>query len=285
MNKPNPRTLVAALALLAVAACSTAPSKPDGAAAVREKLTQLQSDPQLAGRAPVALKDAEIAVRTAETPTDNNELARHRVVIADRKVDTARALAQSRYAEDQRKTLAEQRDTARLDSRTREADNARLDAKIARSEANAAREDTAAAQQQSAELQQQITELNGRTTDRGVVVTLGDVLFASGGSTLKDGVPSNLNKLAGFLGKYPDRTVIIEGHTDSVGSADSNLGLSQRRADAVKAYLVDQGVASARLTASGMGEGSPTAGNESATGRQQNRRVEVIISNTVASLK
>jgi outer membrane protein OmpA-like peptidoglycan-associated protein len=313
MNMPTLKILAAATALLAAAACTTAPSKPDGAAAVRAKLTQLQADPQLVGRAPVALKDAEAAVRTAEMPTDDLALARHRVVMADRKVDTARAQAQSRHAEDQLTVLAGQRDAARLASRTREADSARRDARFARSDAAAAerdaesarsdtaiaqeqfaaarsdaasaRTDAAVAQQESADLQQQIAELNARATDRGLVVTLGDVLFASGGSTLRGGTPANLGKLAGFLNKNPDRTVLIEGHTDSIGSADSNMGLSQRRADSVKAYLVSQGVDSARLTASGMGEGSPAASNDSATGRQQNRRVEVIISNTVASLR
>lgn len=318
MNVSNLRILAAALALLAVGACTVAPSKPDGAAAVRAKLSQLQADPQLAGRAPVAMKDAEVAVRAAETPTDDLELARHRVFVADRKVDTARAQAQSRYAEDQRKALAEEREAARLASRTREADNAKRDARsaradaesahrqadaartdasaargeastaqddasMARSDAASARVDTAIAQQQSADLQAQIAELNAKATDRGLVVTLGDVLFATGGSALKGGVPSNLNKLGAFLNKYPDRTVLIEGHTDSVGSAESNVSLSQRRADSVKAYLVGQGVSPGRLGASGKGESSPTADNGTVTGRQQNRRVEVIISNTVAS--
>lgn len=326
MNIPTAsRMLFAAAALLVVGACATPATKPDGAAAVRAKLTQLQGDPQLAGRAPVAMKDAEVAVRNAETPTDDNELARHRVVIADRKVDIARAQAQTRFHEDQRQALSERRETARLDARTREADSARSDARsaradagiaqrqasaarsdasaaqadasvargdadsargdaaAARSQADSARIDTAVAQQQSADLQAQISELNARSTDRGLVVTLGDVLFASGGSTLKGGTPGNLDKLAAFLNKYPDRTVVIEGHTDSVGSDDSNRGLSQRRADSVKSYLVRQGVASTRVTATGMGEGSPAATNDSATGRQQNRRVEVIISNTVAS--
>lgn len=301
MNMPNPRTLAAALALLALVACANSTTRPDGAAAVREKLTQLQADPNLASRAPVAMKDAEAAVVTAELPIADYEtdLGRHRVLMADRKVDIARLQAQSRFSEDQRKTISEQRETSRLDSRTREADNARSDAEVARvdadvarndaalarNQADAARSDTAQAQQQTADLQQQITELNGRTTDRGLVVTLGDVLFASGGSTLKEGAPGNLNKLAGFLNKYPDRTVTIEGHTDSVGSDDSNRSLSQRRADSVKAYLVGQGVASDRLSASGMGEGSPVGDNDSSTGRQQNRRVEVIISNTVTSQK
>jgi len=308
---PNSRILVAALALLAVAACAVSPSKPDGANAVRAKLTDLQGDPQLAGRAPVAMKDAEAAVRTAELPTDDTALGHHRVVVADRKVDTARALAQSRFAEDQRKGIGEQRETARLDSRTREADaakrdaaSAKADASMARSDADLARSDaavardqaasarldtesaridTALAQQQASDLQRQLAELDAKVTDRGFVVTLGDVLFATGRSSLKGGTPGNLDKLAAFLNQYPDRTVIIEGHTDSVGSDDSNTSLSQRRADAVKAYLVAQGVAATRLTAAGLGEGSPTASNDSATGRQQNRRVEVIISNTVTS--
>lgn len=311
MNMPNPRTLAAALALLAVAACTTVPSKPDGAVAVREKLSQLQADPALAGRAPVALKDAEDAVRIAETPTSDVKLAHHRVTIADRKVDIARAQAQSRLAEDELKGFAGQRDAARLDARTREADNARRDATTARSDADAAREDaayanreaalaqqdvalaqqdtaqaqqdTAQAQQQSADLEQQLRELNAKTTDRGIVVTLGDVLFATGGSKLNGATPANLDKLADFLTRHPDRTVLIEGHTDSVGSTASNVSLSQRRADSVKGYLVSHGVSSARLTTSGAGESTPVSDNASATGRQQNRRVEVIISNTETS--
>lgn len=265
-------------------------SKPDGAANARAKLTQLQSDPQLASRAPVAIKDAELAVRAAEQPQQDKELGQHLVFMADRKVDTAIALAQARLSEDQRKGLSEQREGARLDSRTREADAARgdanaarIDADIARSQADSARAAADAANQQSEDLQRQLAALNAKATDRGFVVTLGDVLFATGRSELKGGDANNLSKLAAFLNQYQDRTVVIEGHTDNVGSENSNLGLSQRRADSVKSYLVSQGVAASRLLASGKGEGSPVAGNDSFTGRQQNRRVEVIISNTVTS--
>ncbi len=111
------------------------------------------------------------------------------------------------------------------------------------------------------------------------MLTLGDVLFASGRAELNPGTANNLNQLVTFLGKYPSRTVIIEGHTDSVGDDNYNQGLSQRRADSVRSYLVRHGVDAARITAMGAGESTPVAGNESATGRQQNRRVEVIISN------
>lgn len=113
------------------------------------------------------------------------------------------------------------------------------------------------------------------------MVTLGDVLFETGNAQLRGGTPSNLNKLAEFLNRFDTRTVTIEGHTDSVGSEMSNITLSQQRADSVQFYLVAQGVSSSRITTSGKGESAPIADNESPTGRQQNRRVEVIISNQV----
>ena len=284
------KTLAAAVTSLLLAACAAGMIKPTGAANARSKLTQLQSDPQLASRAPVAINDAELAVRAAEEPRADNDLARHLVFMADHKVDIAWAQAQARLSEDQRKTLSEQREDARLDSRTREADAARSDANAARNEADVARNQADAsrmsadaARLQSEDLQRQLAELNAKATDRGFVVTLGDVLFATGRSELKGNAESNLTKLAAFLNKYPDRTVTIEGHTDNVGGENSNLALSQRRADSVKSYLVGQGVASGRLVASGKGEYSPIARNDSYTGRQQNRRVEVIIANTVTS--
>ena len=329
-NIISSRSLIAvAVASVLLAACASVPVKPAGAVEVRSRLTQLQANPDLASRAPVAIKEADAAVRTAETPELDAELASHRVFMADRKVETARALAEARFAEDQRTGLNEQRERARLDSRTHEADVAksqvaaaradsaeqklaaneargaadaargavdaaqadsarqRLAADEARSAADAARGAATAAQlsadQQAAKLQRQIDELQAKATDRGLVLTLGDVLFTSGQADLKSGATGNLNKLIAFLNDYPSRTVLIEGYTDSVGSDDYNQGLSQRRADTVKTYLVGQGIGSARLVASGKGESSPVAGNESAAGRQENRRVEVIITNPPAA--
>ncbi len=127
------------------------------------------------------------------------------------------------------------------------------------------------------ELQQQVVELQAQVTDRGMVVTLGDALFLSGKADLKSDVTANLSRLVTFLVGYPSRTATIEGYTDSAGSEDYNFGLSQRRADSVKSYLVEQGVGEQRLMALGEGESTPVAGNDSAAGRAQNRRVEVII--------
>jgi len=257
------RTLIATMvASVLLAACAAAPVKPDGAAEVRNKLTQLQSDPNLASRAPQAMKEADTAVQAAEQLQADKDLGAHRVYMADRKVEIARAEAETSFTEEQRAALSAQRESARLDARTREADTAH---------------------QQAAELQRQIDALQAKPTDRGLIVTLGDVLFDTGRANLKPGAASNLNRLVAFLNQYPDRTVRIEGYTDSVGGEDYNQGLSERRADSVKSYLAGEGIGSIRLSASGKGESDPVASNDSAAGRQQNRRVEVIISNPPAA--
>ncbi len=292
------KTLIATtVASVLLAACAAAPLKPDGAAQARDKLTQLQSDPNLASRVPLAMKEADTAVRVAEQPQADKELGAYRVYLADRKVDIARAQAETSFAEDQRTTLSAQRESARLDARTREADAAKgqvataqaegaeqkAAADQARSDADAARLAAAGSEQQAAELQRQIDVLQAKHTDRGLVLTLGDVLFTSGQADLKMGATGNLNKLVAFLNRYPDRTVAIEGYTDSVGSEDYNQGLSERRAESVKSYLTGQGIGSMRLSASGKGKNDPVAGNDSAAGRQQNRRVEVVISDPPAA--
>ncbi len=290
--------IATAVASALLAACATAPSQPTGAADVRSKLLQLQADPNLGSRAPIAIKEAEIAVLAAEQPQPDASLAQHKVYMADRKVERARAQAEARFAEDQRPALSEQRESARLDSRTREADAARTQVAIAladgaeqklaadeaRGAADAAQASAMVSERHAAALQLQIDELNAKPTDRGLVVTLGDVLFISAQADLKGTATGNLNKLVGFLNEYPSRSVMIEGYTDSVGSADYNQGLSQRRADSVRTYLVGQGIGSARLVAVGKGENAPVADNDSASGRQQNRRVEVIIDNPPAAV-
>jgi len=310
MNHSNSmpvRTLIAAAVVAAlIAGCASTPRQPMGSAEVRAKLTQLQSNTNLANRAPVALKDAESAVKVAETPQKDLELAAHRVYIADRKVDTARALAETSAAEAERVTLNQMSEKARLDSRTREVDRAKADASMAQVDAANARADTAEqkvatnqarndadaavlaakvsqdeaalAQQQASELQRQVALLQARPTDRGLVLTLGDTLFATGKSELKSGASANLDRITAFMSEYPNRTALIEGFTDSMGADDYNQQLSQRRADSVKRYLVGKGVGSERLSANGRGENSPVADNESLAGRQQNRRVEVVIS-------
>jgi outer membrane protein OmpA-like peptidoglycan-associated protein len=256
--------LVVGSVSLLLTACAGAPTAPVGADQARAKLTQLQANPELATRAPVAIKEAEVAVAAAEQPRSSQDMEQgaHLVLIADRKVDIAQAQAQTRMFEDQRELLSAQREDARLDSRTLEADMAH---------------------QETDNLKAQIAEMNARETERGLVVTLGDLLFETDRAELKGGSANHLDKLAAFLVRYPDRDVIIEGYTDDIGSEDYNFDLSQRRAESVRGYLMSQGIATSRMSASGKGESSPVASNSDATGRQMNRRVEVVITNTVTA--
>jgi len=271
---------VAAAVSVTLAGCATAPVTPDGAAEVRAKLTRLQSDPDLATRAPVAREEAETAVLAAEAPLATDEdatLGAHRVYIADRKVEIAIAQAETGEAEERRVKIAEERERSRLDARTREADAAHADAEATRVAAAGA---ATVAAVKTEDMQRQIDALEAKATERGIVLTLGDVLFTSGQADLKAGAAANLDRLVGFLSQNPERKVEIEGHTDNVGDDDSNQGLSQRRADSVKTFLVQRGIESGRIVSSGRGERQPVADNQSEGGRQQNRRVEVIIENS-----
>jgi outer membrane protein OmpA-like peptidoglycan-associated protein len=311
------RTVAICTALLG--ACAATPMKPDGAAAARERLSRLQADPDLATRAPLAIQQADVAVTAAERPQADPALGAHLVFMADRKVSVAAATAEGHLAVDQRAQLNQQRDDMRLQARTDEADSATrqaksaqayasdqmrqadsaeqraalsdADAKLQRRNAEAAQGRAEAAQDASAQarndtlsLQMQIDAMNAKVTDRGLVLTLGDVLFAFDTSRLSTGGDSHLGKLSTFLARYPERTAQIEGYTDNVGAEAYNQDLSQRRADAVKSYLVGQGIAADRLVTAGKGMNNPIADNGTAAGRQQNRRVEVVIGN-VASVQ
>ncbi len=245
-------TLATCAAVLALAGCAAAPVVAPETATARTKLTQLQSSPQLATMAPTAMKEAEQAVAAAEVPQKDPAEAEHLAYLANSKVAYAEAKANEAYLEQQRANLAKSRDQIQLDARTAEAE----------------------------QLRRQLAELDAQKTDRGLVMTLGDVMFDTGKSTLRPGAVSGLTKLAMFLQEQPERTVQIEGHTDSVGSESFNMKLSQERADAVANFLISKGISSTRLTAIGKGEGFPVASNDTATGRQQNRRVEVIISDS-----
>ncbi len=264
----------AASAAVLLSACAT-PIKPDGADAARADLTALRNDAKLATLAPIAIQEAEVAVRAAETPTKNDEAGQQAVYLAKGKVAIARAQAERRFAEDNIKVIGDQRNAIRLDARTREAD-------LANASAMQQQQAAQQAQAESEDLKRQMADLQAKATDRGLVMTLGDVLFTTGRADLKPGVLERLNKLAAFMLKYPKRNVVIEGHTDSTGSAALNQRLSERRADAVKAYLVSQSVPGTSVTTVGKGKDVPVADNTTATGRQQNRRVEIIIANTAA---
>lgn len=227
--------------------------------------------------ATVQRDQVRLAARTAEA-----DAAKRQVAISQAEVDEARrqaAIAQQ-AADQQAAALAAasaqaQRNEALIAARQAEADEARRQAEIARQTAD---QQAAAYQARIAEQESQLKELDAKKTDRGMVITLGDVLFAVNKAQLSPGGVRNVQKLANFLKQYPQRKVLIEGHTDSTGSRSINQPLSERRADAVQTALVDMGVSGDRIETRGYAEQYPVASNNTAAGRQLNRRVEIILS-------
>lgn len=179
---------------------------------------------------------------------------------------------------------------AQADAKAKEAEKARREAQAlaaakAREAANAIGEAQAQAREaeranaELAMLLKELSELQGQLTDRGIVLTIGDVLFATGKSDLNASAQRSMGKLAEFLQKNQNRSLLVEGHTDSVGSDEYNQGLSEQRAAAVKNSLLNNGIAGERIVTIGYGKKYPLASNVDAAGKQQNRRVEAIILN------
>lgn len=317
---------VTALALLALTACSTAPKKDLALEQVRAQLDQLKADDDLAGYAPLALGEAERALRNAENAQGNETYRIHLVYMADRRVQIARAVAQHEQLKQEYVRLGEEKNALLVTASQLEAERARLEAEQARmisqataEDAERARQEALAAQQREAEtlrtaeqaieeasqakalaassateaqlarreaelameqadtLRRQLENLQLRQTESGVVVTLGDVLFETGQTELREEAMASLVEVVDLLQSEPDKQIRIEGHTDSTGDAETNLEISERRANAVLNALVSLGVDEARFTMAGMGEDFPIASNDTEDGRAQNRRVDVIL--------
>jgi outer membrane protein OmpA-like peptidoglycan-associated protein len=221
----------------------------------------------------LAQQRAQTAMRTAEMRRTEQTIAasgeeRRRIQIVARERETAAAREKTRLAEEARKEA---------EARTAVLENERLDRD---KQATASAGMTADVKRLEAEL----ADLRAKQTERGWVLTLkNELLFDSGGSTLKPGAERALDNLVQFLEKHPDRSIAIEGFTDSTGSKGVNQSLSEKRAWAVKAALVKRGISSNRIDARGYGPSFPVASNDNATGRQLNRRVEIVIDPSSAS--
>jgi outer membrane protein OmpA-like peptidoglycan-associated protein len=247
----------------------------------RTAYEQAQQDPQVATHAPVDLRQAEEAVNRAEHAWErhkNPEEAQHLATLAERRVEIARATAEKRLAEANIEQLNQARERVLLEARTRQAQRAQEEAERAQRQADQAHQQVRSVTAQNQQLARELADLKAKETNRGLVLTLGDVLFAVNQAALTPGAMNNLSTLVTFLKEHPERHVTIEGYTDSTGSEAYNLELSQRRAEAVRNFLVQNGVEASRITATGYGEASPVAPNGTEAGRLQNRRVEVVIS-------
>ena len=232
----------------------------------------------------VAERDIEkLNLETAEIVAQKRT---QEATVAQREAERAKAEAEKALAEAERSkkeagsalTQAEAARAAAAVEATRAA-KAKQEAEQARLAAQAEAEKAAKAKAEVDQLMKELSELKAQQTERGLVLTIGDVLFATGKAALSADANRSVDKLAEFLKKYPNRNLLIEGHTDSVGSDELNLTLSQQRADSVKEKLVASGVDGARITTVGYGKKFPVASNDTAPGKQQNRRVEVVVLN------
>ncbi|MCR2746732.1 OmpA family protein [Limnobacter parvus] len=263
MNNLPRRIALSAVTLSLMTACASPMLSSDQQGELRSKLTVLQNDPVLSRYAPQARADAEAAVNKVEQPQTTSQLVMHNNFVALRKIEIAEVRAREAYMLDQQKAMSTTTADARLASRTAEADTAADRADTATDRAN--------------KLAAELAALNAKPSPRGMLITLGDVLFATGQSNLNAGADADLNKLYEFMNNNPESRLAIEGHTDNVGSSQSNMELSESRAFTVSTFLQSKGISNRRLSVQGMGESSPVAGNDSASGRQLNRRVEVTV--------
>ncbi len=295
------RAVYSVTLLALVAACSSVPERNTALESARSQFNEARNDAQITSQAPDELKRAGEALRTTDQARSNGESTAnidHLAYLTSQRVAIARETAASRASQAVTASAAAERDRLRLDARTNEVNvaqqqlavseqnNAQKTADLAAAEANAVRSQARVARQDQrvgdleAQVEAQLRELNAVKTERGMVVTLGDVLFNSGKAELLPDGGKNIAKLAEFFRRYPERSATIDGYTDSVGDAKSNFTLSERRANAVMSALINQGVAANRLTMRGHGAEKPTADNGTPAGRQMNRRVEVVFANS-----
>ncbi len=215
-------------------------------------------------------KRVEIAEFKADTKATR---ARAEELVAKRSAYRleARALEARRASERAAEAERMAREAERL------ADRAHMEAEQAHLAQLAAADRAAKAEASALAMQERLTELETRQSERGLVLTLGGVLFALNSADLKPEAQERIDRIAGFLIAAPDREALIEGYTDDTGAASYNLDLSGRRAESVRQALIRAGVAPKRLVAGGFGSANPIAPNSDEAGRSRNRRVEVII--------
>ncbi|HEX7985646.1 MAG TPA: OmpA family protein [Duganella sp.] len=298
MNPLNLKKLSVMPTVLAVsmmlAACSTTPMTTSMLDQTRSDFSAAQSNPSVAANAPVEFKAAADALDRANAAADKKESIEtvdKLAYLAKQKIAVAQEVAKRKQAENEVADAGRQRDEIRLQQRTQEADKAKMSAEQAKADADAARRQAEAAtasareeQSKSAALQQQLADLQAKQTDRGLVITLSDVLFNTDKADLSAEGMRTAQKMADVLLQEPQSAVLIEGFTDSTGSSSHNLELSQRRAESVRNALIRLGVKPDKVATRGYGEAFPVASNGDAGSRQLNRRVEIVLSQNGAPI-
>jgi outer membrane protein OmpA-like peptidoglycan-associated protein len=248
--------ITAALLTWILSACSSTPESLPELEAARTLLPQVEASPR-AGVAATNIAESRKALDRANRLADEGgatEDIGSEALVALRNAEIANEKIAIANAKDEIEKATQQRQQILLEARERE---------------------VAAERERAQRMEQQLGEMQAKQTDRGMLLTLGDVLFDTGKATLKPGAYETIARLADVLKEDADRKVVIEGHTDSVGSEEMNMTLSSRRAQAVQSALTERGVSPTQIKTEGRGEATPVASNDTAAGRQQNRRVEM----------
>ena len=307
MNNMILKSTILATAIM-LGACASAPTSTPLLDQARGDFVSANNNPQVSSYAPLEFKQASDALEQANAAAAKRESLENidkLAYIAKQKIATAREVAKQKAAEADIANSGKVRDQVRLEARTAEADRAKADAAAAQAAAAQAQGQAAMAQGQAADAQRaaadaeartreaqaraaqleaMMSDLQARKTERGMVITIGDVLFATGQANLTPAGMANLRKLGDVLAQNPERTVLVEGFTDSVGAAAANQDLSERRASAVRNALTSMGVAAQRVAMKGYGEAFPVAANDTAGNKQMNRRVEIVLSDSGAPI-
>jgi len=266
--------MVAGAAVFMATGCSSLPEQIEELDRARAVVETVDQDPMAEKVAGSEIEAAKQALMRADTAKANNEdinVVKHEAYLAQRHAEIAQERIGEVRARDRIEESEAERTQVLLEVRTAQAERAEAQAERQRERAERALD-------QAQDLEESLAELQAEQTERGLVLTLSDVLFDTDRAELKPGAAAAIDQLTAFLEENPDRRLLIEGHTDATGPDDYNRSLSAERADAVRDALIENDVAPERLRTTGKGEAYPVASNETSAGRQENRRVEIIVS-------
>lgn len=277
-------------AACAIAACETTPATSGAIEQARAAIDAAAADANVTKYAPTELQRARNLLVNAEGNLRQNGakdantahyayLATQMAHIAEQRAHEQVAIARVKSGETERQTILLAARENEANTAVSQARQAQAAAEQARNEAQNARSEMAAAQAEAQRLAGELQNVRTSQTNRGLVLTLNDVLFDTGRAQLKPGARRTLDQIAQFLNEHPERRVQVEGFTDSQGADNYNMELSQSRADAVASAIIQRGIDAQRVRARGYGEEFPVASNTNTGSRQLNRRVEIIVGN------
>ena len=266
-TSPNRKaTLTLALTAVLMTACAGAPKQLESLDAANASYSSANEDPIIAKHAALELDSARESLDIANSVHRKGKrprLADHYAYVTSKRVEVARQRALQLQADEQIELMKVERQKVQLEARAEEIELAK---------------------RETVALQQQLRDMQAEHTERGLVMTLGDVLFETGAANLAPGSAASISRIGDFMRQYKNRTARIEGHTDSMGNEDTNYDLSVSRANSIRAALIQNGIEPARISTVGFGESRPVATNNTSDGRRQNRRVEIVFGGDAAQV-